>query len=85
MTLTICSAVLLAAATLLLLAIFVYPANTTTLPDRTAAEIEARATSARTSLQHAGWDVVLIQPDGRLADVWQATKNKRLRPVGSFS
>ncbi|TMK79086.1 MAG: DUF58 domain-containing protein [Actinobacteria bacterium] len=67
------------------LAVFVYPANTTTLPDRTAAEIEARATSARTSLQHAGWDVVLIQPDGRLAEVWQATKNKRLRPVGSFS
>jgi uncharacterized protein (DUF58 family) len=67
------------------LAIFVYQVNTTRIPDRAAAEIEARATSARTSLQHAGWDVFLIQPDGRLAEVWQSSRNRRLRPVGSFS
>jgi uncharacterized protein (DUF58 family) len=67
------------------LAIFVYAVNTATLPDRAAAEMEARATSARTSLQHAGWEVFLIQPDGRLSEVWQSSRNRRLRPVGSYS
>jgi len=67
------------------LAVFVYAANTASLPDRVAAEMEARATSARTSLQHAGWDVILLQPDGRLAEVWESNRNRGLRPVGSFS
>src|SRR5207244_493657 len=41
------------------LAIFVYPIGTMGLPDRAAAEWEARATSARSPLQHAGWEVFL--------------------------
>ncbi len=66
-------------------AIFVYPIGTTGLPDRAAAEWEARATSARSPLQHAGWEVFLVQPDGRLSDVWQSSRNTKLRPAGSLS
>ena len=67
------------------LAALVYPVTTTSLPGPAAMEIETRAASARQSLQHAGWDVFLIQPDGRLSEVWQATRNRNLRPVGSLS
>ena len=67
------------------LAAFVYPVATTSLPGPAAMDIEARAASARAALQHAGWDVFLIQPDGRLSEVWQATRNRKLRPAGSLS
>jgi hypothetical protein len=67
------------------LAVFVYTVNVTGLPDLAAKEIEARATSTRAALQHAGWDVFLVQPDGRLSEVWQASRIRKLRPAGSLS
>jgi len=67
------------------LAVFVYPANLVDLPDPAAKELEARATSARSALQHAGWDVFLVEPDGRLSEVWQASRNRKLRLAGSLS
>jgi uncharacterized protein (DUF58 family) len=67
------------------LAVFVYTVNVAGLPDLAAKEMEARATSARAALQHAGWDVFLVQPDGRLSEVWQASRIKKLRPAGSLS
>lgn len=67
------------------LAVFVYPADPAALPGPAAGELEARATSARQALQHAGWEVVLMSPEGRLAEVWQSNGNGRLQAAGSRS
>ena len=67
------------------LAIFVYPASLVDLPSPAANELEARATSARSALQHAGWDVFMVEPDGRFSEVWQTGRNKKLRLAGSLS
>jgi uncharacterized protein (DUF58 family) len=53
------------------LAVFVNPVNPFALPPEQAGEIEHRVKSARSSLQRAGWEVIVVQPDGRLGDAWQ--------------
>jgi uncharacterized protein (DUF58 family) len=67
------------------LAILVYQASLTDLPEPAATELEDRASAARSALQHAGWDVFLVEPDGRLSEVWQASRNRKLRLAGSLS
>jgi len=69
------------------LAVFIYPVKPSTIPPPAAAELEGRAKHARSSLARAGWDVILLQPDGRLADAWHVTASPRgLRvPVSSSS
>jgi uncharacterized protein (DUF58 family) len=67
------------------LAVFIYPVNTSAIAASSAAEMEGHAAAARTSLQHAGWDVLIMQPDGMLGEVWQAHRNKRLQPLASRS
>lgn len=52
-------------------AILVYPQDPENLPAERRAEMQAWAHAARTSLARAGWDVVLLSPTRRLADVWQ--------------
>ena len=47
-------------------------------------ELEGRASAARTSLQRAGWEVHVLEPEGRLAATWRSRKTK-LRPVGTSS
>jgi peroxiredoxin len=47
------------------------------LPAAAAAEVEGRAGAARVSLLRAGWDVFVINPDGKLKDVWQQRRTKR--------
>ena len=67
-------------------AVFVYPVDPSVLPPGQAAELEGRAAGARGSLQHAGWEVYVLPPDGRLADVWRPSRQpKRLKAAGSFS
>jgi len=67
-------------------AVFVYPVDPTTLPPGQGAELEGRAAGARGSLQHAGWEVYLLPPDGRLADLWRPSRQpNRLRAAGSSS
>jgi uncharacterized protein (DUF58 family) len=67
-------------------AVFVYPVDPSSLPPGQAAELEGRAAAARGSLQHAGWEVYVIPPDGRLADVWRSSrKPRKLKAAGSFS
>jgi uncharacterized protein (DUF58 family) len=67
-------------------AVFVYPADPSTLPPGQAAELEGRAAAARGSLQHAGWEVYVLSPDGRLADVWRPSRQpRRLKAAGSSS
>lgn len=67
-------------------AIFVHAVDPASLPEEAGAEMESRASAARTTLQHAGWDVFVIPPEGRLADVWRSSRRPRgLRAAGSFS
>jgi uncharacterized protein (DUF58 family) len=67
------------------LAILIYPVNIAGLPAPTAHELEARAAAARASLQHAGWEVLLMEPDGRLGELWQSRPTRRALRVGSVS
>ena len=67
------------------LAVFVYPTSPSSMPAEAAAELEARASSARTSLQRAGWEVFVIPPEGRLADVWRMKRTGKLQALTTFS
>ena len=68
------------------IAVFVYAVDPSTLPPGQAAELEGRAAGARGSLQHAGWEVYVLPPDGRLADVWRPSRQpRRLKAAGSSS
>ena len=68
------------------LAVFIYPINPTVVPASAGAELEGRATAAKAALQHAGWDVYVLPPDGRLADVWRPSRTTgKRRAAGSFS
>ena len=65
--------------------VLIYPVKLGTLPPEAAAEIEGRASVARASLQRAGWQVFVIEPDGRLADAWRKSRPKKVRAaVSSF-
>jgi uncharacterized protein (DUF58 family) len=66
-------------------AVLVYPVNPSTLPTSAAAELESRATVARVSLQRAGWNVYVIGPDGRLAEIWKQSASRKLRQAASSS
>jgi len=67
------------------IAVFVYPVNPSVLSADAAAELEGRMTAARASLSRAGWDVYLVQPEGRLADVWRLKRVGKLLAAGSSS
>jgi uncharacterized protein (DUF58 family) len=67
------------------IAVFVYPVNPSILSVDAAAELEGRMTAARASLSRAGWDVYLVQPEGRLADVWRLKRVGKLLAAGSSS
>jgi hypothetical protein len=67
------------------IAVFVYPVNSSAISVDAAAELEGRATAARASLTRAGWDVYLVQPEGRLADVWRLKRVGKLLAAGSSS
>jgi uncharacterized protein (DUF58 family) len=60
------------------LAVFVYPIDPAGMPDEPRQELETRASAARVSLLHGGWDVFVLTPEGRLADVWRSTR----KPIG---
>jgi uncharacterized protein (DUF58 family) len=65
------------------LAVLVYPANPAELPPQTAAELHGRVIASRAALQHAGWTVVVVEPDGRLIDAWETSMRPRgLRAAG---
>jgi uncharacterized protein (DUF58 family) len=65
------------------IAILVYPHDPEALPPERRAEMQAWAQTARTSLARSGWDVVLLSPRGKLADVWQKRATKVPRTVAS--
>lgn len=68
------------------LAVFIHPVALSSLPQEARAELENRASIARGTLQHAGWEVFVIAPDGRLADVWRSSRRSRkLQVAGSYS
>jgi uncharacterized protein (DUF58 family) len=67
------------------LAVLVYPIHPGTMAAEAAAELEARAMVARTSLQRAGWDVYVIPPDGRLAELWRLRRTRKLQTAATSS
>jgi uncharacterized protein (DUF58 family) len=67
------------------LAVFIYPVDPATVPADPAAELQGRASAARHSLQHAGWDVYVISPQGRLATAWQPRRQLRRLPEAASS
>jgi uncharacterized protein (DUF58 family) len=67
------------------LAVLVYPTSPSSMPTEAASELEARASSARASLQRAGWEVYVIAPEGRLADVWRMKRSGKLQALTTSS
>lgn len=68
------------------LAVFIHPVTVSSLPREARTEVESRASIARGALQHAGWEVFVIAPDGRLTDVWRSSRRSRkLQVAGSYS
>jgi uncharacterized protein (DUF58 family) len=62
-------------------AVIIYPTEPATLPPDRRGLLEAKTTSGQLSLARAGWDVFVIGPQGRLADVWHA--NRKRLPAGT--
>jgi uncharacterized protein (DUF58 family) len=66
-------------------AVLVYPVSLAALPPEAASEVQGRASVARASLQRAGWQVFVIEPDGRLTEAWtESTRRKARAAVSSF-
>jgi uncharacterized protein (DUF58 family) len=59
-------------------AVLVHPTDPQSLPPERRAQLEGRASQARTSMSRSGWEVVVLPPTGRLKDVWHAS---RIRPL----
>jgi uncharacterized protein (DUF58 family) len=59
------------------IAVLVYPTDPSTLPPDRAATLEGRASVARLSLSRAGWEVLVLPPNGRLREVWQQNLHRR--------
>jgi uncharacterized protein (DUF58 family) len=67
------------------LAVFINPVPLAGIPEEARTELETRATMARGTLQHAGWEIFMLQPDGRLADVWRSNRRSRKLQVAGLS
>ena len=63
-------------------AVIVYPTDPATLPPDRRALLEQKTTTGQLSLARAGWDVFVIGPQGRLADVWHANRKKLPAGIG---
>jgi uncharacterized protein (DUF58 family) len=63
-------------------AVLVHPTDPETLPPDRRAQLESRATQAQRSLSRSGWEVVVVTPNGRLADAWHAPKTQPLAHSG---
>ncbi|HEU4355263.1 MAG TPA: DUF58 domain-containing protein [Actinomycetota bacterium] len=59
-------------------AVLVHPTDPTTLPPERREQLEGRATQAQRSLSRSGWEVVVLTPTARLADLWHAPKTQPL-------
>jgi len=68
------------------LVVLVHPVSPSSLPQEARTEMETRASVARATLLHGGWEVFVISPDGRLADLWRSSRRSRkLQVAGSLS
>jgi uncharacterized protein (DUF58 family) len=59
-------------------AVLVHPTDPDTLPPERRDQLEGRATQAQRSLSRSGWEIVVLTPTGRLADLWHAPKTQPL-------
>jgi uncharacterized protein (DUF58 family) len=60
------------------IAALVHPSDPDALPPDRRAQLEGRASRAQLSLSRSGWEVVVLSPTGRLADVWHAARTQPL-------
>jgi len=67
------------------MAVLVYPTDPKSLSAREQGELEGRAAAAHSSLARVGWDVFLIAPEQKLAEVWRSRKIPRRRAAESRS
>lgn len=65
------------------IAVLVHPTDPGALPPDRRAQLEGRATQARTSMSRSGWEVVVLPPSGRLQEVWHASRTRPLVASGS--
>jgi uncharacterized protein (DUF58 family) len=64
------------------LAVLVLPVDPGLIPTDQAAGLEGRASQARLAFARAGWEVVVISPSERLADVWRKDRKDRRVATG---
>ena len=67
------------------LAVVVQPDEPDRLPIRPRWEMERRVESARTSLQRAGWEVLLLRPTSSLREAWQLRAKRPARRIVASS
>jgi uncharacterized protein (DUF58 family) len=67
------------------LAVLIYPTDPSLLPAVSQAELEGRASVARLSLLRAGWDVIVLSPNIRLKDAWNANTATPRSAIGSYT
>ena len=66
-------------------AVLVHPIAPASVSTERREELLNRASSATASLQRAGWEVFVLAPEGRLADLWHRQRTRKLTPAGSSS
>ncbi len=62
-------------------AVLVHPTDPRSLPPERRDQLEARATQAHRSLKRSGWEVLVVSPTERLADLWHAPKTQPLASI----
>jgi uncharacterized protein (DUF58 family) len=67
------------------LAVLIHPEDPDRLPIRPRWETERRAEAARTSLQRAGWEVLLLRPSSTLREAWQLRAKRPARRIAASS
>jgi uncharacterized protein (DUF58 family) len=60
------------------LAVLVYHVDPSRLPPERMAQLEGRATHARSAMTRSGWDCLILSPSGRLAERWFAPRERLL-------
>jgi uncharacterized protein (DUF58 family) len=58
--------------------VFVHPTDPDALPPDRRAQLEGRASQARSSMSRSGWEILVVPPSRRLQDVWHVERTQPL-------
>jgi uncharacterized protein (DUF58 family) len=67
------------------LAVLIETGDRERLPIRQRWEADRRIDGARTSLQRAGWEVLVLHPSTKLGDAWRLRTKRPVRRIAAFS